>query len=175
MRAAIDDADDETLTRQVAACAAAREEARRARDLAVERATQARFALDALEQREGAAEAAQQEQDALAEITETMDRFTREHVAARLLSRAIERYREAHQHPIVTRASAAFRTLTNGRWEGIAVDYDADTPALPPPARGGSWVSRALRGDGRPVVPRPAGGGHRGACPPRHPPALPGR
>lgn len=130
MRAAIDDADDETLTRQVAACAAAREEARRARDLAVERATQARFALDALEQREGAAEAAQQEQDALAEITETMDRFTREHVAARLLSRAIERYREAHQHPIVTRASAAFRTLTNGRWEGIAVDYDADTPRL---------------------------------------------
>ncbi len=130
IRTAIADADDEMLTRQAAACAAAHADARAALTLSVERTTQARIALDALEQREGAAQAAQQEQDALAGIAETMERFTRDHVAARMLSRAIERYREAHQHPILTRASAAFHTLTNGRWDGIAVDYDADTPRL---------------------------------------------
>ncbi len=130
IRSSIGEADDDALTQRAEVCANAQEEARAARDRAVEHATQARLALEALEKRDGAATAAQQAQDALAEIAEASERFTRDHVTSRLLARAIERYREAHQHPILNRASAAFRTLTNGRWEGIAVDYDADTPRL---------------------------------------------
>ena len=51
-------------------------------------------------------------------------------MAARLLTAAIERYRQQHQSPIVERASHAFATLTGGRWSGIAVDYDEDPPRL---------------------------------------------
>ncbi len=130
IRVAIAEADDDALAQRAEACAKAYDEARAASSRALERATEARIALEALEKRDGAATSAQQAQDALAEIAEASERFTRDHVAARLLSRTIERYREAHQHPILNRASAAFHTLTNGRWDGIAVDYDADTPRL---------------------------------------------
>ncbi len=130
IRADLANMDDDTLARRVAEAEAVAQAARLARDLAVERDTQARTALEAMEARDGAAVAAQEEQDALSEIADAADRFTRNHVAARLLGIAIERYRQAHQNPIVERASRAFATLTCGRWEGIGVDYDEDPPKL---------------------------------------------
>lgn len=130
IRAEVADKDDEALARLAAEAEAAHAAARQARDLAVARDTQARLALEALEQREGAAAAAQEEQDALAGIAGAIERFTRDHVAARLLTAAIERYRQQHQNPIVERASRAFAALTCGRWDGIGIDYDADPPRL---------------------------------------------
>ncbi|MBS7702077.1 AAA family ATPase [Chelatococcus asaccharovorans] len=130
MRVAIADQDDDSLARGIAEASAAHQEARHARDLAIERDTQARTAVEMLERRAGAAGMAQEEQDAVAEIAEAIERFTHDHVAARLLTAAIERYRQQHQSPIVERASQAFATLTGGRWSGIAVDYDEDPPRL---------------------------------------------
>lgn len=130
VRAAIAERDDDALVRDAATAAAAHSAARAARDEAVERHTQARAALAALEQRAGAAAAAQEAQDAVAELDGTMARFTRAHVAARLLTHAIERYRQTHENPIITRAAEAFRTLTRGQWDGIAVDYDAEPARL---------------------------------------------
>lgn len=121
---------DETLVRDAAEAEEARLAAREARDAAIERDAAARAALEALNDGAAAATAAQEAQDAIADIDAAMARFTRDHVAARLLSLAIDRYREAHQNPIVARASTAFATLTGGRWSGIAVDYDADPPRL---------------------------------------------
>lgn len=130
LRSAIAGEDDESLQRHVAAATAAQETARIARDRAIERDTEARAALDIIEKREGAAGAAQEEQDAVAEIAEAVERFTRDYVAARLLTVAIERYRQQNQSPIVERASRAFAALTGERWGGIAVDYDEDPPRL---------------------------------------------
>lgn len=130
IRAAIAGRDDETLARDAAAASEAQGAARIARDAAIERDTQARAALQALDTRAGAAAAAQEAQDAATEIEATMERFVHAHAVARLLTHAVDRYRQAHQSPIVTAAAAAFRTLTSGRWEGIAIDYDAEPPRL---------------------------------------------
>ncbi|WP_234052317.1 MULTISPECIES: YhaN family protein [unclassified Xanthobacter] len=130
IRAEIADRDDDALARHAAEAAEAHAAARAERDAAIVRHTQAEAAQEALSQKDGAAHAAQEMQDAIADMGAAMERFTREHVAARLLSFAIERYREAHQSPIVTRAASAFATLTGGRWSGIDIDYDQDPPRL---------------------------------------------
>jgi uncharacterized protein YhaN len=130
IRAAIDGRDDEALALAAAERQAAHGSARAACDAAIEADTQARAALAELDRRDGAALAAQDEQDAVAEIAEAVERFSLDHVAARLLSAAIERYRAEHQSPIVDRASHAFGTLTGGRWSGIGIDYDQETPRL---------------------------------------------
>ena len=109
-----------------------------ARDRAVAQATRCEEALAALDARAGAADAAQAEQDALADMARAIERFSRAHVGARLLALAIERYRERRQSPILERAGAAFATLTGGAWQGLGVDYDSDPPRL------------AARRDGRP-------------------------
>ncbi|HSI39583.1 MAG TPA: AAA family ATPase [Xanthobacteraceae bacterium] len=144
LRAAIDGHDDEALARRAAEADAALEAARAAMLAAVERDTQARGALEALEKRDGAADAAQDEQDALTAIAETADRFVRDHVAARLVGAAIERYRAQHQSPIVERASRAFAGLTGGRWEGIGIDYEQDPPRLAARRNGGTLGIEAL-------------------------------
>ncbi|WP_018182961.1 ATP-binding protein [Kaistia granuli] len=130
IRAAIDGRDDDALALAAAEFEAAHTDARGERDAAIEQDTRAKAALAALDRRDGAAAAAQDEQDAVAEIAEAVERFSRDHVAARLLSAAIERYRSEHQNPIVERASRAFATLTGGRWSGIGIDYDQDPPRL---------------------------------------------
>lgn len=130
VRAGLAGQDDATLDVRAQAAEAEAAVARRARDEAVARHAEAEAALRALEAREGAAHAAQEEQDANAALAESVEAFSRDHAAALLLSRAVDRYREAHQNPIVTRAAAAFATLTLGRWSGIAVDYEAPTPRL---------------------------------------------
>lgn len=130
VRAATTGEDDATLESRAAEAAAAHAVARMERDRAVEKDAQARAAHAAFDTREGAARAAQDEQDAVAAMAEAVEAFTRDHVAARLLARAIEHYREAHQNPIVARASEAFAALTLGRWSGIGIDYDAEAPRL---------------------------------------------
>ncbi|BBF93989.1 hypothetical protein BLTE_26740 [Blastochloris tepida] len=130
VRAAIAGQDAEMLARAVAEAKAAHDLARAARDRAIEADTEARTAKEAMEQREGAAAAAQEAQDAVAEIAQAVERFTRDHVAARLLSAAMDRYRAQHQSPIVERASRLFGMLTCGRWNGIGIDYDQDPPHL---------------------------------------------
>ncbi|WP_454917225.1 AAA family ATPase [Xanthobacter sediminis] len=130
IRADIAGRDDAALARHAAEAAAAHEAARAARDAAIVEDTRAQAAQEALTRTAGAARAAQEVQDAIADIGAAMERFTRAHVAARLLAFATERYREAHQSPIVTRAAAAFATLTGGRWSGIDIDYDEEPPRL---------------------------------------------
>lgn len=130
IRAEIADRDDDALARHAREAAEVHAASRAARDAAIVRDTQAQDAQEALSLKAGAAHAAQEMQDAIADMGDAMERFTREHVAARLLSFAIERYREAHQSPIVTRAASAFATLTGGRWSGIDIDYDQEPPRL---------------------------------------------
>ena len=75
IRAAVAGRDDSALARLIAEAEAEHEGASSARDTAIERDTQAKTALEALQQREGAAGAAQEEQDAVAAIAESSRTF----------------------------------------------------------------------------------------------------
>jgi uncharacterized protein YhaN len=88
----------------------------------------------------GGAEAAQEEQAALAELRERVERYARLRVATALLDRAIERYRLENQAPILKRASELFPRLTEGRYTGLRVGREEDGIV-------------ALRADGRECTP----------------------
>ena len=78
-----------------------------------------------------AAIAAAEAQESLARVRTHAERYIRVRLAATVLSREIERYRERNQGPIVQRASALFARMTLGAYAGLRVGYDeTDKPAL---------------------------------------------
>jgi uncharacterized protein YhaN len=85
-----------------------------------------------------AAAASDEAQAHLARIRALAEEYARLRLAARLLAREIERYREQHQGPVLLRAGALLARLTLGRYTGLRADFDeADRPVL-----------RCLRADG---------------------------
>lgn len=72
-----------------------------------------------------AAEAEEQMQSLLARLRADAEEYIRLRLAAVLLKRAIERYREKNQGPVLQRASRSFATLTLGSFAGLRADYDA--------------------------------------------------
>ncbi len=93
--------------------------------LAVRR-SEASAALGRIAGHADAAQAEAQRQEALAQMGEAVQRYLKVQTAARLLKWAIERYREARQGPMLSRASAIFAALTLGSFERLAVDFDAE-------------------------------------------------
>lgn len=88
-----------------------------------------------------AAEAAAAAQQKLARVREAAERWCRVKLAAALLSREIERYREENQGPLLTSSSALFARLTLGAFSGVKAGFDdKDRPCL-----------RCVRADGREV------------------------
>lgn len=85
-----------------------------------------------------AAEAAMDTEEALARVDALARRYARARVAAFVLRREVERYRERNQGPLVLRASALFAGLTADEWTGLAVDFGADDEP----------VLRCVRADG---------------------------
>ncbi len=82
---------------------------------------------DALRQMDGgdrAAEAEEQMQSLLARVRTDAEEYLRLRLAAVLLKRAIERYREKNQGPVLLRASRIFAALTLGSFSGLRADYD---------------------------------------------------
>jgi len=77
-----------------------------------------------IEARAGAAAAAQDEQNALADIAGIIEIWTGIAAAERLLSAAIEAYRAQHHNPLLDRVSQAFAMATGNGFSGIALDYD---------------------------------------------------
>lgn len=95
--------------------------------------------LDRLSGASAAAEAAAEAQESLARIRALSDRYLRTRLGAILLAREIERYRDRHQGPILSRASELFQRLTLGAYSGLRAGYDEkDQPIL-----------RCLRADNR--------------------------
>ncbi len=96
----------------------------------------------ALRQMDGsdrAAEAEEQMQSLLARVRTDAEEYIRLRLAAVLLKRAIERYREKNQGPVLQRASRSFATLTLGSFCGLRADYDER----------GNPVLVGVRADGR--------------------------
>jgi uncharacterized protein YhaN len=105
--------------------------------------------LAELERGRGAADAAQEAQQAAAELREVSERFARVRAAGLLLRRAVERFREEQQGPLLGRASDLFRTLTLGGFEALKVDYDdRDQPVLKGQRANGGLVSAEGMSDG---------------------------
>jgi len=71
-----------------------------------------------------AADLAEESQNLMAELEVQILTYARLRIASTALSRFIERYREAHQGPVLKRASRLFRQLTLGSFEGIRADLD---------------------------------------------------
>lgn len=70
-------------------------------------------------------------QSDLAQIEEQAVEYARLKLAAVILRRAIERFNERNQGPILSRAGEVFRALTKGAFSGLRIDYDdKDRPIL---------------------------------------------
>jgi uncharacterized protein YhaN len=108
-------------------------------NLAEER-LQAEQAFQAIDGGKDAASAESRRQEALADMAEASERYVRVTTAVRLLTWAIDRYRDQNQGPMLARAGAIFSTLTLGRYSKLFVDYEKTPLSL-----------SALRTDGRQV------------------------
>jgi uncharacterized protein YhaN len=102
-----------------------------------------------MERGRGAGAAAQEAQDALADLRATAESYIRVRTAAVLLRRAIDRYRQEQQGPLLHRAGALFHRLTLGGFSGFKVDYDErDQPILKGERSSGALVDVAGMSDG---------------------------
>jgi uncharacterized protein YhaN len=79
----------------------------------------------------GAADAAAEVEQQLARVRDLALRYARQRLAAELLERAIQRYREHNQGPVLKRAEVLFARLTLGAYPRLQVAYDQrDEPVL---------------------------------------------
>ena len=87
--------------------------------------------IELMRQREGAYRAADERQAIVAEIRRLASRWATLRLAAVVLEREIERYRERNEGPVIRRASAIFPKLTLGEYRGVRSSYDErDEPEL---------------------------------------------
>jgi uncharacterized protein YhaN len=90
-----------------------------------------RAGLERLERTDGAAELSEQAEGELSNVKRLARRYAELRLASAILSREIERYRDAHQGPLLSRATQLFPALTLHRYRALEVDYgDDDTPRL---------------------------------------------
>ncbi|HEY6556802.1 MAG TPA: AAA family ATPase [Polyangiaceae bacterium] len=80
--------------------------------------------LEQLRSDEDAAEAAQESEILASDVRELVQRYARVRLAGVILSREINRYRERHQGPVLSRAAELFPRLTLGRYTGLKVGLD---------------------------------------------------
>ncbi len=79
--------------------------------------------LRTYEGREGA-DAAQELSATVARLAELSSTWARRKLAAAVLERVVERYREKNQRPVLSRASELFRRLTLGRFSALRVGLE---------------------------------------------------
>ncbi|HEY8078555.1 MAG TPA: hypothetical protein VIF62_30705 [Labilithrix sp.] len=83
-----------------------------------------RSGLDRMRADSGAADASAAAQEALARVRSYVETWARTKLAAVLLQREIERYREENQGPLLTRASQLFARLTANAFSGVRAGFD---------------------------------------------------
>ncbi len=94
-----------------------------------EHRTAARKTFEAIGGDDATARASAARQEALADMREVAERYTRVRVATLLLQWAIDRYRREKQAPLLQRASQLFATLTGGSFASLRVDFDGHDQA----------------------------------------------
>jgi uncharacterized protein YhaN len=102
-----------------------------------------------LEDREDAALQAQTAEDGLAKARPAIAQYLRLRIAAEVLQRAMDSYRDKHQAPVLTRASELFSRLTLGEHDGLTTAFgDDDKPVLVAIRRNKQQVEIAGLSDG---------------------------
>ena len=84
-------------------------------------------------------------------IQTDVEHYIRLKLAAVVLAKAIERYRQKNQSPVLEAASGYFKTITGGAFEGLRADYDEK----------GDPVIKAFRPDGRALMVQEMSDGSR--------------
>ncbi|MBW1889995.1 MAG: AAA family ATPase [Deltaproteobacteria bacterium] len=82
---------------------------------------------DKLEQMDGSSAAATHAENAerlLAGLESSVEMYAQLKIAAIMLSRTVEQYREKHQGPLISRASELFAQITVGSFSRLLADYD---------------------------------------------------
>ncbi|MBC2710943.1 MAG: AAA family ATPase [Desulfosarcina sp.] len=80
-----------------------------------------------LKRMDGSAEAAGHAEEAerlLANLESHVEKYARFKIAAFILSRTVEQYREKHQGPLISRASELFSQITLGAFSRLRAEYD---------------------------------------------------
>jgi len=75
---------------------------------------------------DAAIDAAQEAEELAARIREAASAHAVSALAAAMLRRAVDRYRERNEGPVLARARTLFSDLTDGAFAGLDVDYDRD-------------------------------------------------
>ena len=105
--------------------------------------------LKLMDGRSRAADAAEQMQYEAAVIARLTDRYQKITLAALILKREIERYRKAHQDPILKRAGIIFNQLTLGAFPELLADVDdLGKPVLAAVKQSGSPIGVEAMSDG---------------------------
>lgn len=87
--------------------------------------------LAAMDGSAAAAEAAERAELLRAQLHNDVERYALLRLAAAVLQKGIERYREKNQGPVLDRASGLFAGLSVGSFEGLRIDYlDSGEPVL---------------------------------------------
>lgn len=92
--------------------------------------------------------AAEQAQATLASLSEAVDEYFTAKLGSLVLRRAIERYRDEHQDPVLKRAGEIFNLLTGGSFTQLTVDYDANENPIIKGLREGEKVGVEGMSDG---------------------------
>ena len=138
--AEVDACDMTQLPGDLASVADALEQVQSQLTKLAEERLQAEQTFQAIDGGKDAASAEAHRQEALADMADASERYIKVTTAVRLLTWAIDRYRDQKQGPMLARAGAIFSTLTLGRYSKLFVDYDKTPLSL-----------SALRTDGRQV------------------------
>lgn len=86
--------------------------------------------LERMDGNAAAAELAVQSRSVLAGMERDCLQYIRLRLASEVLSRAIERYREKHQGPILRRATERFAHMTLGAFEGLRLEFTEKNEAV---------------------------------------------
>ena len=89
-----------------------------------------------------AAELAEDIQIQLGRLENDVEQYARLKIASKVLSRAIEKYRQKSQGPVLNRATALFRQITLDSFEGVRAEFDDN----------GQPVLAGVRSDGSEIV-----------------------
>ncbi|GAB3549788.1 YhaN family protein [Noviherbaspirillum agri] len=104
--------------------------------------------LQAIGGSEAAALAEARRQEALAAMADAAERYVKVYTAGRLLRWSIDRYREEKQGPLLGRAGAIFAKLTQGGFQRLVVDFEAQPMALEGQRADGKLVPISGMSDG---------------------------
>lgn len=97
---------------------------------------------------ESAADAAEKAESLLAELRTEVPQYVTLRLASVILQRAVERYREKNQGPVLERANRLFSALTIGSFAGLRISYDEPDPVLEGVRADGTSVGVAGMSDG---------------------------